>query len=178
MVCDVQSRSLNMHGEKGIRLVQVDEGNWGVFDRLVQLYLHEISAHLRVQNTDAATLVWEDRPGFPPISGAWLIYVKDLPAGFAIMEKRHCPVVTDFFIMNNYRQLGLGRGAAEVLLANFPGPWKAASVAGSEVARSFWKKVIGGFVGSNFRITADAVLDLDYFEFTIKPPDKSGGLGS
>ena len=80
---------------------------------------------------------------------AYLIYVGDLPAGFALVlrENDHLPPgvkmeLVDFYIAPRYRGKQIGNAAAKQMLGLYRGTWVLFTLAENKAARQFWRRVL------------------------------------
>jgi predicted acetyltransferase len=87
---------------------------------------------------------------------AYVFVVDGARAGFAIVARAPCPVVTsyiqfrmaEFFVLRAYRRRGIGRRAAFVLFDRYPGRWELCEAAGNDGALAFWRAAIAEFTGT------------------------------
>jgi aminoglycoside 6'-N-acetyltransferase I len=118
--------------------------------------------------------IWWEKPG---LLHPFLIRTNGKPAGFAMVA---CPPyankavdyqLTEFFILNRYRQLGVGRIAAGILFDRFPGTWELGWAPLNTPAAEFWETILTEYVGREpIRIKLDASPEPDGFpgyRFTI-----------
>lgn len=88
----------------------------------------------------------------------FMILRDERPAGFALVQRERTPPgssnthyrLTEFFIRRPYRRLGVGRGAAGLLLARFAGEWVIAEQSQNPGAVSFWRKIITEFTQGDY----------------------------
>ena len=144
---------------------------------LLQLYLHDFSEVL----TRAP-----DRDGtfpYPHLDAYWtdewrkpfLITADDEVAGFALV--RTVSVVTgsagvsdvaEFFVVRGLRRHGVGRAAAHLLFARFPGAWEVRVIDHYAAAHAFWSAAIGDAAQSAVERSSwvnDDGLRFDVFRF-------------
>jgi len=113
-----------------VALVPVDRSHRAVLENLGQLFRHDLSeAYGLLPNADG-TFNNQRLDLFRTESTrrAWLITVAEGLGGFVMT----CPTedggtsITDFFVVRALRRTGVGREAARLLLAQFPGRWHIA----------------------------------------------------
>src|SRR5678816_2947179 len=106
-----------------LRLIEAEEEHRPVIDRLVQLYLHDVSEFSGIEPAgdgmfalDCPAEFWIEETKRPI-----LIMLRDKPAGFALVnghvDKKgndHWRV-DDFFILRCYRRLGIGEEVARMV---------------------------------------------------------------
>ncbi len=81
------------------------------------------------------------------------------PAGFALVQRELATRpgtapqfrLSEFFVSEQYRRRGVGRGAALLLFARYAGDWVVAEQARNAGSVQFWRRVIGEFTGGDFR---------------------------
>jgi predicted acetyltransferase len=77
-----------------------------------------------------------------------------LPVGFAMVAR--VPGTTteyrmgEFFIDRAHRNLGLGRGAVQLILDRFAGRWEIIEYQRNPRAVKFWRRVVAGYTGGRF----------------------------
>ena len=81
-----------------------------------------------------------------------------VPVGFALVERSlgrgaAAPQyhMTEFFIRQQDRGLGVGREAAGLIFTRFPGDWRVTESSRHSGAVNFWRKVIGAYTGGRYR---------------------------
>jgi aminoglycoside 6'-N-acetyltransferase I len=88
--------------------------------------------------------VWWSKPG---ILLPMLIAVNDEPAGFAdVARPPHASPsvdyrIEDFFIVNKWRRVGVGREALRLIVERYPGRWEVGWLPKNEPAARFWRAV-------------------------------------
>jgi predicted acetyltransferase len=50
--------------------------------------------------------------------------------------------MSEFFVMRKYRRGGVGREAARLVFALFPGAWQVRQLHGNDAATAFWRAVV------------------------------------
>lgn len=87
-------------------------------------------------------LYWEDADRIP-----YLVRVAGEDAGFALVRRHPCTdfrEMAEFYIAPAHRRQGVGRMAAQVLFARYPGWWHLQILDGNTGAQAFWRRVIPG----------------------------------
>ncbi len=93
----------------------------------------------------------------------FVILREDRPAGFALVQRdaaaqgdraRHYRL-SEFFVRQPFRRLGVGRSAALLLFARFAGDWTIAEQARNADAVQFWRRVVSDFTHGDFRERRD-----------------------
>ncbi|GAB3911808.1 hypothetical protein GCM10011575_47860 [Microlunatus endophyticus] len=147
-----------------VRVVPAGEDRRPTFEHLVQLYLHDLSGvggwDLRDDGTFGTELLdgcWSESHRHP-----FLFRVADSLAGFAVVDRgSHVGDRSDvwdmaeFFVVNRWRQAGVGRAAARQLFARFPGGWEVRPFPGYSPAERFWASVCADVASSDVVTEAD-----------------------
>ena len=87
---------------------------------------------------------WTDTALLP-----YLIKSNNKPVGFIMVQSAehypHVPVdygLIEFFILNQYRQLGIGAKSISLLFKELPGKWELAWLENNTVAEKFWRHTL------------------------------------
>jgi predicted acetyltransferase len=133
--------------------------------RLYPLYVHDLSEFGAAYSLDAEGL-WQ--PDYLPdwLSGKddvhpLLFRLDGRPVGFAFVGQAPFPFMTpgrdfrlsEFFVLRAERRHGVGRRAAFALFDRFPGVWQLSQLPSNHGAISFWRRVIGEYMGGDFEDT-------------------------
>ena len=140
-----------------------------ILRNLFQFYLYEFSRfsgwtvppHGRFFESDLDGC-WTNPKRHP-----YLIKVSEAPsglsdglAGFAIVDEHsHSNLsgddgvleMRDFFVMPNFRRIGVGSQAAVQLFELFHGKWEVCQLEHNETAHPFWRKLITDYTKDNYR---------------------------
>jgi predicted acetyltransferase len=147
-----------------VRIIPAGEDRRPTLEHLVQLYLHDLSGvggwDLRDDGTYGTDLLdgcWSGASRRP-----FLLRVADSLAGFAVVDRgSHVSDRSDvwdmaeFFVVNRWRQAGVGRSAARQLFAEFPGDWEVRPFPGYAPAERFWASVCTEAASSGVVTEAD-----------------------
>lgn len=151
-----------------LRLELVTRENQEAFSSLIQLYLHELSAFQTEPVDDHCRFAYPYMEDCLDHRGreARYIVVRDKIAGFAVIrtEGSICEV-TDFFVLNGYRNLSIGRDSANLIFQERPGEWRVNALESSQVARAFWRTVVREVTQRHYSILHDKVRGLVSFTF-------------
>ncbi|WP_437721834.1 GNAT family N-acetyltransferase [Sorangium sp. So ce861] len=113
--------------------------------RLLQLYLHEWSARVRVPIGPDALYTY---PKLAPLD-AYLFLDIDagVPVGFALtyLDDRGTQHVEEMFVIAGARRSGVGRGAMQQLFAVHPGPWTLTVRPENPEGLAFWRRTTAEF---------------------------------
>ena len=98
--------------------------------------------------------------GFRPLDAYWcetdrhpfLIRIDGKPAGFALVnEDDGTTCIKVFFVMRKYRRRGIGRQAAGMIFARYPGRWRVEHDARNRPAHAFWRAIVTEATGGNYQ---------------------------
>jgi predicted acetyltransferase len=140
-----------------LEIQRVDLKQRELLRNLLNMYLHEMTAFDQIEVGEDGNMEY---PHFScywvePERHPYLIRVKDKIAGFVLVRdiesfrEGSVHTVSEFFVMNMYRQLGIGEEIARMVFDQFPGQWQVAVQEGNKVARTFWKTVIWRYTGGH-----------------------------
>ncbi len=137
-----------------VTLVEAKESERSVIDNLLQLYLHELSRFEEIEIGESGRYSYHHLEAYWQESGriACLIRVKGKLAGFALVrdEKHGIHTVAEFFVLENYRRLGIGEEICRLMFERHPGAWEISVLAENEVAIAFWRTVVRRYTGKKF----------------------------
>jgi predicted acetyltransferase len=104
------------------------------------------------------------------------------PAGFALVrehsvldpEASGVRSVAEFFVLRQFRRLGIGRELAMEVFRRFPGRWEVSVAQANEAAKAFWRRVIGDYTAGRF---VEIVLDDHRWRGPVQTFDNSLMVG-
>ncbi|MEE9253963.1 MAG: GNAT family N-acetyltransferase [Pseudomonadales bacterium] len=140
-----------------IELVEADTTEHAaLFDNLLNLYFYDFAEILQYDiNAEGKYLTgpyeWRD-----PGEIIYLLYVNELPAGFAIIgagsridARKDLWDMHEFFVIRRHRRSGLGRWLAKDVWRRHPGTWDVRVVKPNTGALAFWQNIIGEVAGES-----------------------------
>ncbi len=112
--------------------------------RLLQLYLHDFSEFL---HTDVGPSGEFEYPYFDAYWSElgrvpFLIEAHGSLAGFALVRGGVPNDLAEFFVLRNHRRHGVGRQAAAMVFADFPGEWQVRQLDANHDATAFWRSTL------------------------------------
>ena len=128
-----------------------------IIERLLQLYLHNISLYFPI-DMDQKTGLYKYENLDSYLEGnknkiAYLIEYENNIAGFILVEFTNVKnIIQEMFVINNYKRKGVGSMAVKELFDKHRGNWEIKSVPLSNQAESFWKNTIKKYTNNNFDI--------------------------
>lgn len=141
-----------------------------MLENLGQLYRHDLSeAYGLLPNADGTynnRRLDEFRAGTDSGYRAWLITAAGALGGFVMTRTAEDggTSIADFFVVRALRRSGVGREAARLVIAEFPGRWRIGFQSYNPGAQRFWSRVAGDAVG-------DAWSTYDDPPVAGRPPD-------
>lgn len=147
---------------------------------LMQLCIHELTHYAAAEVNDQGRY---DNPQLDtyfsdPSRIAYFIIVKSRIAGFVLlscMQDSEHHEVSEFFVLNTYRGLGLGGEIAGQIFELHPGLWRVPVIEGNDGARSFWRKLVRRITLRRYSETIVPGGRGAIFEFRY-PPDLRGAM--
>jgi predicted acetyltransferase len=135
------------------------DGDRDVIERLGQLYQHDFSEFDGNDVEPSGSFGELDIGRFfgAPDRFAYLVRVDDRLAGFALVSDGWSVLgegdhyMAEFFIMRKYRRHGVGTRFATDLFDRHRGVWEVAQMRTNTPAQAFWRKLIAGYTGGDFR---------------------------
>lgn len=148
-----------------LRLIEANEENRPLFERLLQLYLHDVSEFSNAEPHDDGLYCyrdcddfWSDENKFP-----FLFMLRGKPAGIILIKSEALNSgatqyeFCDLFVLKCYRRLGIGEEIARMVFGQYQGRWQIRVVEQNDVARSFWRQVMRRYTFRRYReLRADA----------------------
>lgn len=127
---------------------------------MVKLYCHEWSAYNGIDMDERGEFEFERQ--VPKFFGkerhyAFFIRVEGRLAGFALVDDDFDfaadadHAVSEFFVLNKYRRLGVGGIAAKEVFRRLPGKWEIKTHPANTASIAFWESVVRETAGSSYR---------------------------
>jgi predicted acetyltransferase len=151
-------------------LTQVDRSHRAVLTNLGQLCRHDLSeAYGLMPNADGT---FNDRQtdrflaADDPEHRAWLITAAGRTGGFVttVRTDEGATSIASFFVVRALRRTGVGREAAVLTIAKFPGPWMIGFQRYNPGVEEFWSRVATDVAGDRWKIEDGPLPD-------SRPPD-------
>lgn len=131
------------------RLEKVKVGSKAILENLMSIYLHDLSEFaddLKINGKgrfeyDGIDLYFESEDLTP-----YFIIYKDEIAGFVLLNKgtyveKHIDyVINELFVLNGFRNKGIGSDAIRILLDEYKGKYKIVQISMNKTAVNFWTK--------------------------------------
>ncbi|MEU8819832.1 hypothetical protein [Actinoplanes sp. NPDC048796] len=173
-----------------VALKPVDRTHRAVLSNLGQLFRHDLSQWYGLLPNDDGT--FNDRQldhfltGADPERRAFLITVAGRTAGYVMTAPAEGggTSITAFFVVRALRRTGVGRTAAILTVARFPGRWRIGFQRYNPGVEAFWSGVATAVVGDKWEINdgprPESRPPDTFITFTTEgssPPDEVGAVG-
>ena len=127
-----------------------------VLDNMLQLYLHDISLYFGIEfNSNTGLYQYDSLDKYFNNSNNYPYFIKinnDI-AGFILLDKvDDNMVVQEMFILNNYKNKGIGRDAIVEIFNKYKGNWIVKALPNSIKAETFWIRTIKEYTSNNCNI--------------------------
>lgn len=134
---------------KRYMLELINELNSLIFDKLVQDYEREFSSITGKQKNQDGKYSVDVDWHIPNIGYYWK--EDSNIAGFCIVE----PIdgyseIVEFYVIPAYRKKMVGKNMAFAVFDKHPGLWQVRQISGHELAKIFWRRVIGDYTNENY----------------------------
>ena len=130
-----------------------------IISNLMQLYIYELSffedetAKFDLLDNGLYpvskyfNLYWEEEKRFP-----YILKCGDKIGGFVLVRfnEEGYYEISDFFVLNKYRELGAGSFMAKQMFEMFHGKWEIRTLLNNKRAQDFWRKVITEVSNGNY----------------------------
>ncbi len=130
-------------------LEQIDESNAHIFYELVQDYEDEFSSITGKEKNQDGKYSLDVDWRFPNIGYYWK--QASSVVGFCIVESIDGSLeIVDFYVVPTCRKKKIGKNMAFAVFNKHPGPWQVRQILGDELAKKFWRRVIGDYTNENY----------------------------
>jgi len=143
-----------------VALTEVKEKDKSVLRNLLELYNYDFSEYDKqdVNEHGLYGYTYFDHYWTLDSRQAFFIRIEGKMAGF-VMVNEHCYVakepgtksIGEFFVMKKYRRMGVGKRAAKMIFAKFPGKWEVIQHRDNKPSQLFWQNVINQYTKGNFK---------------------------
>ncbi|WP_448267916.1 GNAT family N-acetyltransferase [Nostoc sp. DSM 114159] len=165
-----------------IKVVKATQQQKSVLCNLMELYQYDLS-EIEAKDVDDCGLFgysYLDYYWTEPERHPFLIKVNDKLAGFVLInqhtylhQNNNAKSIAEFFILNKYRNQGIGEQVATHIFNQFPGCWEVPQTALNLGAQTFWGKVVSQYTNGAFK---EVFLNDERWHGPIKTFDNSNKL--
>ena len=139
-----------------IKLKRITNTNKELLDNLLQLYLHDISGYFPIDfNNDTCKYEYDDLSKyFNKTNNYAYLFLNDKDIiGFTLIDyEDNNYIVQEMFILNNYKNRGLGEECINEVFNKHKGNWVIKSLPCSPKSENFWNKTIKKYTNNNYDI--------------------------
>ena len=139
-----------------IKLKKLTKKDMGLLNNLLQLYLHDISAFFKIDfNSKTCTYDYDDISKYFNRSKNYAyLFLKDKEVvGFTLIDTEDDNyVVQEMFILNNYKNEGVGEESIKEVFNTYKGNWIIRSLPCSPKSENFWNKTIKKYTNNKYSI--------------------------
>jgi len=125
-------------------------------ERMLQLYLHDISLYFPIEFDDKTGVYkYDDLDKYftNEANYAYFIRYEGNIVGFVLVDvadKQN--IIQEMFVLNNYKSKGIGKDAVINIFNQYRGNWIIRSLPNSSKAENFWNKTIKEYTNNNFKV--------------------------
>jgi predicted acetyltransferase len=159
-----------------IAILQLKSEDIPTLRRLMQLYLYDLGSldgwdiadDGTYGNADRIETFWADTD-----RQQYLVRVDGKLSGFVLTRNRtyfsgeDAHEISEFFILQKYRRLGVGRTIATRVFNSFTGKWEVAVIKANMPAQYFWRAVIADYTGGDYEEFSSRHGDTDFVVFRL-----------
>lgn len=144
-----------------IDLEKIDNKDKSVLNNMFQLYLHDITASLPMDLNEHGLFEYNEIDFY--FNGdenhhAFFVKVDGKYAGFVLIDDNFMVLkkekgnydFSEMFILNAYKNKGIGKEIAIKIFDMFRGNWEVKPVPRSDGAKRFWEKIIKEYTNNKF----------------------------
>ncbi len=146
-----------------IKLKKIESKDKIVLNNLFQLYMHDITGSLPMEVNEHGLFEYNEIDYYfnkETKRFAYFIKADNQLAGFALIDddfmvldkKDNNYDFSEMFILNSYKNKGIGKIAAEKIFDMHQGNWEVKPVPRSEGAKRFWERTIKEYTKDNYKI--------------------------
>lgn len=138
-----------------IRLERVELNQRVKLEKLLQLYLHDLSLYLPfIFNSQTCEYVYNLDKYFNDSDNNFAYFIKSNQEllGFILINKKsdNNYEVGEIFVLSHYRYKNIGEKAIRTIFNTYKGNWVVKAAPLSLIAESFWKKTLDNYTNKNY----------------------------
>jgi len=139
-----------------ITLKEIDLKEKEILDKLMQLYLHDISLYFPIEYDEKTILYkYDDINKYfnNEENKAFFIQNDKNIVGFILINiTKEKNIVQEIFILNNHKRKGIGKIAVNKIFEKYKGIWEVKSLPNKKSAEEFWISTIKEYTKDNFKL--------------------------
>lgn len=139
-----------------MKLVQIQKNEEKILERLLQLYLHDISSHFPIDFDEKKGIYLYDKlDKYFDNSNNYAYFIKNEENLLGFMLIDSCDnemIVQEMFVLNHHKNKGIGKAAAYSIFDKYKGNWIIKSLPCSEPSERFWNRTIKEYTNTKYEI--------------------------
>ena len=153
-----------------ITLTKITKSNKRKLEKLMQLYLHDLSMYFPIDFEQKTCKYNYDLDSYFDKNIAYFIKGDKNIIGFVLIDinDNNEFEISEIFILNNYKKKHAGGKAAIQIFDTFKGNWTIKAVPLSPVAETFWDNTIKKYTNNNYTKTHTGKYNRAEFYFSNK----------
>lgn len=135
-----------------IELIKVNKNERSKLEKLLQLYLHDLSLYFPLDFDSEKCEYDYDLDKYFDNDFAYFIKSSNDILGFILIDNNgnYNYEISEIFVLNNYKRNKIGKEVAIKVFDMYKGNWTIKAVPNSKVAESFWKMVVNDYTNNNY----------------------------
>lgn len=137
-----------------IELVKVNKNEKEKLEKLLQLYLHDLSIYFPLDFDSEKCEYKYDLDKYFNNDFAYFIKSDNNILGFILIDNNGESnyEISEMFVLNNYKNKKVGTMSVIKAFALYKGKWTIKAVPKSEKAEKFWVKVVSEYTNNNYEL--------------------------
>lgn len=137
-----------------IELIKVNKNEKEKLEKLLQLYLHDLSIYFLLDFDSEKCEYKYDLDKYFNNDFAYFIKSDNNILGFILIDNNGESnyEISEMFVLNNYKNKKVGTISVIKAFALYKGKWTIKAVPKSEIAEKFWVKVISEYTNNNYEL--------------------------
>lgn len=137
-----------------IELIKVNKNEKEKLEKLLQLYLHDLSIYFPLDFDSEKCEYKYDLDKYFNNDFAYFIKSDNNILGFIPIDNNGESnyEISEMFVLNNYKNKKVGTISVIKAFALYKGKWTIKAVPKSEIAEKFWVKVISEYTNNNYEL--------------------------
>lgn len=137
-----------------IELIKVNKNEKEKLEKLLQLYLHDLSIYFPIDFDSEKCEYKYDLDKYFNNDFAYFIKSYNNILGFILIDNNGESnyEISEMFVLNNYKNKKVGTISVIKAFALYKGKWTIKAVPKSEIAEKFWVKVVSEYTNNNYEL--------------------------
>lgn len=153
-----------------IELIKVNKNERSKLEKLLQLYLHDLSLYFPLDFDSEKCEYDYDLDKYFDNDFAYFIKSSNNILGFILIDNNgnYNYEISEIFVLNNYKEKQIGTKAVIKVFDLYRGNWTIKAVPKSKVAEKFWIKVVSEYTNDNYKLSHTGKYDRVELNFSNK----------